>query len=316
MDWFELAAGSFNTVYINAERTEIFKVQHSDGDISDAPERSVRLWNLINSEVYPDRPAKIHTVHMGGGELKTGWICPYIEGVQANDDEISATLLSIFNQTGRIIVDATAPKNFLRTPSGQIICVDIGLAIELERREEASRSLEHMSDGKPPRALTRKRSETSLSVWDEYKNTYNDCFFVSDLARIYPKTTSIIKALLYIKMQRPDIFNVDCLIGRPDLIALLVASYNQSQLPPAKANQVTIGDALQALDDCSSSAPLLDSPDAAGGGSSGAGEEREPDERAAHTAAPRDHGLSLFAPTPPPERMDKERDKTASLGLA
>lgn len=305
MGWRRLAEGEYNKVYINAEETEVFKVQLTEHD-SDNPERSVRLWNLMNPDVYPERPARLHDDRV----LGRGWICPYICGEQANDHDISTALLQIFNRTGRIILDALSRGNFIRTLDGQVVCVDIGMAVELERRDAIPSPLTPSSDRAAPEALTRKKSKTSLYIWATLQGEYNKYFEEDYATKHYPQTASIIKALLFIKIQRPDISNVDFLIDKPDLIALLVDAYSQSQLPDTKANQLTIGNALQTLDACASSTTLSSGPSAAaeGGGSAGAGGGE-------HAASPSRHGLGLFAPDAPTVPRGTERDETTKLGF-
>jgi hypothetical protein len=92
--------------------------------ITDLPERSVRLWNEINPDLEPE--ATLISTEMGDG-----WACPFIKGVQASDHEMSVALIDIFNRTGRIVVDATAPENFIKTPSGKVVCIDIGMALQI-----------------------------------------------------------------------------------------------------------------------------------------------------------------------------------------
>ena len=155
-----LGEGSYNIAIRSNDGQSVLKIQKFDLDYdeitgekdneeerpqTDTPERSVRLWNTINEGLEPQavrlelNNLEINTTKPDGTTalLKgVGWVCPYVEGVQASDKEIQGAVLDIFNRTGRIITDATGKKNFLRTPDGTIVCIDIGMALEMEKREE------------------------------------------------------------------------------------------------------------------------------------------------------------------------------------
>lgn len=217
MTWTFLGSGSFNRVYKNDNL--IFKVAHplsSDSEnanpvnVMDNYARSIRIWNEINPNLRP--PAYIKEMTIGSKKV-IGWVCPYVEGVQATDEEISQKLLDIYNQTGRIIVDATAKNNFIRTPSGEIVCIDIGMAVQLESRNDAQLI-----------GLKRRSSFSSLDTWNAMQNKYVDWFQNTEHHHIVtPKTIQTIKALLFIKQHRPDITNVNFLTT--DLWALPVLAY-------------------------------------------------------------------------------------------
>jgi hypothetical protein len=165
--------------------------------------RSVRLWNLLN----PKRASAkiIHTEH------GTGWVCPYVEGRQALDEEMSHALIDIFNVSGRIVIDATAHRNFITTPDNEVVCVDIGMALQMETREE-----QHFA---------RRRSIPSLKAWQELHDDYTSFFNKSSAT--FPETVNTIKALLFIKANRPDVFDVNFLRSNPDHKQLLASAYDQ-----------------------------------------------------------------------------------------
>ncbi len=143
--WSYIGRGTYNDVYINQDRTMVLKIKktHSFGQLpaTDLPERSVRLWNEFNGDKFQGRKAELHSTeiddptHNRQGRYH-GWVCPYVEGRQASDEEISNALIEIFNKTGRIVVDAPSPKNFITTPSGEVVCVDIGYALQAQLQEE------------------------------------------------------------------------------------------------------------------------------------------------------------------------------------
>lgn len=223
--WNYLASGSYNDVYLNQEKTLVFKIQQSREDRADNPERSVRLWNLFNSHITP--PAQRITI-----EDKSGWICPYIEGsFNVSDTEISDIVLDIFNRTGRILVDAVAKHNFIKTnpPNSQVVCIDFGLALALECQEDNA---------------SREKSITSLETWENIKTELSSFFKQSTLTQ--PLSTALIKALLFIKLNRPDMHNADFLRNNKTLIKKLATAYDiyQNEMNYLNANL------LKQIDDC------------------------------------------------------------------
>ncbi|MCX7120445.1 MAG: hypothetical protein NTZ67_01505 [Gammaproteobacteria bacterium] len=128
VDYEFLGSGRFNVVYVNKKNKEVLKKPISARELTDLPERAVRLWNLIN----PDYQARL---------TKDGqsWIVSLIEGVLPTDDEIAQSIVDIFNQTGRIVIDADVSGNFIKTKikttEGKTVektmCVDIGSALQL-----------------------------------------------------------------------------------------------------------------------------------------------------------------------------------------
>jgi hypothetical protein len=193
--WKVLGSGSYNTAYVNNKKTLVFKVQLDSNDMTDLPERSVRLWNEINSHIDP----KAELMNIQG--LGNGWTCPYINGKQASDLEMGIGLIDIFNKTGRIVVDAAAPNNFIRTESGKIVCIDIGMALQLEEREKLQ-----FVDTK----LIRRNSITSLNTWQSLQDVYIPFFNKCSKLNLHV-TSDTVKALLFIKQYRPDIFDVNFL---------------------------------------------------------------------------------------------------------
>lgn len=204
MAWTRLGGGTYNRTYRSADSRTVLKVQRDSREATDTPLRSVRIWNQINTDLPPAAIAK--TTH---GD---GWTCPYVEGRQSTDPEMSGALVDIYSRTGRIIVDATAPKNFVTTPRGQVVCVDIGMALQMERSEEAG-----FVDAR------RRHSIVSRDAWTRSQHSYGK--FFSDSARVYPDTVDTVKALLFIKANRPDIFDVGFLKTKPELIKRLARAY-------------------------------------------------------------------------------------------
>lgn len=214
-NWVFLGKGSYNVAYKSIDGTEVLKIQRGKTK-TDSPERSVRLWNAINAHLPP--PARLQTTALG-----KGWVCPFITGVQAPDRDMADALIDIFNRTGRIVVDATAAKNFVKAPDGTVLCVDIGQALQFEEREER-----HFSE------VVRRKSIVSLDSWSSTRDTYTP--FFRECERIYPQSVSVVKALVFIKENRPDILDVTFLKINPTLVAKLAQAYDERNGIDALAN--------------------------------------------------------------------------------
>lgn len=220
MPWNQLGEGGYNTAYADDSRAWVLKVSHRPTDVIN-PVRCVRLWNEIN----PPPPARLYTVKtgesLGGIELKDeikAWICPYVEGPEASVDEISQAVIDIFNKTGRIVVDATAPRNFVRTEHG-IVCVDADLALLLEQEEE-----------KDLTGSGRRNSIVSFNDWKSRRCDYlvrHKGLFDQHTRCGYGKAVNTVKALLFIRAHRPDITNADFLKTNEDLTDRLASAYTE-----------------------------------------------------------------------------------------
>ncbi|RAP34657.1 hypothetical protein B1207_15385 [Legionella quinlivanii] len=210
MPWKKLGEGAFNTAYVNDEETLVFKKPQSAGQATDTPERAVRIWNEINSHIKP--AAEVHKLE----PLGRGWTCPYIKGRQATDREISTAVIDIFNRTGRIIIDA-APFNFITTAEGQTVCIDVGMALLLEKEEEDKVS----SKGK------RRNSIISSETWEQQGARFNH--WLSGLRKKIPESMDTVKALLFMKEKRPDMFDASFLKANPTVAKILADGYNSER---------------------------------------------------------------------------------------
>lgn len=211
--WKLLGDGSYNYVFINEDRTYVLKIQKTNEDKTDAPERSVRLWNTIN----PTLSTAAITQEQIGKNTYHAWKCPFVSGTQASDSEISNKLIEIFNDTGRIIVDAISDRNFIKTPTGDVVCVDIGMALQMEYRENEIFDKD-----------IRRPSLVSIKTWQDLKDMYTP-YFKTERTN-FPQTVDTIKALIVIKNNRPDIINVDFLKKNPVLMTKIAMDYdNPSQ---------------------------------------------------------------------------------------
>lgn len=213
VEWTKLGSGSYNQVYISKDRKHVFKIRHAGLDAIDSrpdvPERSVRLWNEIN----PALPAVLAVTQYG-----EGWICPYVAGSSPSDEEISRSVIDIFNRTGRILADAPGKDNFKKTPEGRVVCIDVGLALQLDKRDEK------FFVG----TLKRSKSEVSLDTWRATGPNFGPFFAQASWSK--PLTVNTVKALLFIESNRPDIFDVTFLNRSPDLITQLANGYDGQEI--------------------------------------------------------------------------------------
>jgi hypothetical protein len=231
MPWFFLGKGTYNKVFTDAknepDRRFVSKVQlNVDASTRriDLPERSVRLWNLINPDISPPATVEvIDYINETGEKVRSkAWKCPYIRGRQATDHEIACELVRIFNTTGRIIMDAISPRNFIHTAEGRTVCVDVGMALELEHRDEA----EVVSSSAPH--LRRQKSAVSLEGWQTLHNDYI-AYFAHEIKR-YPETIKTIQALLFIKNNSIDIYHAGFLQAYPLIRRNLGNAYIAQQI--------------------------------------------------------------------------------------
>lgn len=214
--WEYLGSGQFNNAYVNRDKGLVFKIPKYS-DMTDAPGRAARVWNEIN----PSRPA--HT-----GQLDPhgqGWFCPYIEGRQATDHEVSQYLIETYNRTGRIIIDAVNPDNLIYTADNEVVCIDVGLAIQFQT--QTNKQLEGIS-------LARQASEVSLLTWEKH---HAKCLPLFDYyASTRNQTVHVLKALLFIQAKRPDIYDASFLLDNENLVKQLSTSY-MAMIKPSEADK-------------------------------------------------------------------------------
>lgn len=198
--WTFIGRGSYNTALIDNKTDIVLKVPLKKTDDVNAPYRCVRIWNEINEDLEPKAQS------YQDESFDYAWTCPYVRGIQASDAEIQETLLKIYTNTGRIVVDAPAEKNFLTTFYGKTICVDVAMALRLNMN------------------FHRRQSLTSHEAWQSLSTKYPD--FWQQNQQVFPKTVQCIKALLCIQNWRQDIIDVMFLNSYPQLIVKLSDAYD------------------------------------------------------------------------------------------
>ncbi|NDH69122.1 MAG: hypothetical protein EBY22_14720 [Gammaproteobacteria bacterium] len=241
-EWVPLAAGGYNEVYVNVKSGLVFKSAHNPELDTDTPERSVRLWNILNPYLHPK--AQLSTIMIDGAKVY-GWTCPYVrnqynkqpsslnylswvktdrtaykqalqdlETRKEEDQAIVASLIDIYNRTGRVIVDAAVPGNFVTIEPGKAICIDIGMALLLEKQETDCLN-----------AYTSRKSDVSNMTWTA---VHTDIYtrILQDKNSPFPETVLMTKALLFIRAYRPDIRNIDFLKKSKSCIEQLANAYD------------------------------------------------------------------------------------------
>lgn len=226
MKWSLMDSGFYNQVYLSEDGRSVLKVPilgeerpFQDDPQTDLPERAVRLWNMINKNIKPAAyELKEENLH--------GWVSPFIEGDPASDKEIANALMDICFQTGRVIVDAATPGNFLTKINGTVVCVDIGLALQLEVNEE-----------KAVRA-SRRGSDVSLDAWEKLNRHHAFESLWEAQQASYPKTIQTIKALLFIKQNHLvfDEKSLNILKNNESLVDQLAQAYHQPNNKQAAIN--------------------------------------------------------------------------------
>jgi hypothetical protein len=217
MPWKFLGEGEYNKTYHDPEQGLVLKIQKlaPDNDLTnqfDDPIRSVRLFELITG-----LPAKVVVDPKYG----RGWTYHYIKGDQAPDADISKELIAIYSRSQRIIVDAPAKGNFLKTSDGKVFCVDIGLALQMKRGERVDIGTNR----------ARANSQVSLNAWElqgrDILRKWNRDYRIK-----YPITVNTMKALLFIATYYPNIINVNFLNDNPDYINRLASgSCSPDEIP-------------------------------------------------------------------------------------
>ena len=107
-----------------------------------------------------------------------------------------------------------------------MVCVDIGFALELEKREGI-----FLVNGK-----RRKKSITSLNAWKELDMMFIDYLNLKNNIERYPYTIKTIKTLLFIKQNYPDITDLGFLTGNLFMLTKLSLSFDFHE-PASTYNQ-------------------------------------------------------------------------------
>lgn len=193
MTWSFLGKGKFNHVYRNAEGTLVFKIQIKSNGLLDSPQRSVRLWNQINHDLEPKAKVFSSGKHVG-------WISPFIKGNRSTQSEIINTIIDIYNRCGRVVLDAIVPANFITLDNGKVVCIDIGMALQLQKKQDEL-GIENWSFA-------------SVADWNRnFQKRYLPWFntYCKSTTSPYQQVAETTKALFVMQLYFPHYINVDFL---------------------------------------------------------------------------------------------------------
>ena len=226
MEWKKLGEGSFNFAYLSPDQKTVLKIpkHFSEDKPTDAPKRAVRLWNELNPQYE-----QASVVNTGFG---VGWICPFVAGKQASSTEIHLALIDIYNASGRIVLDALSPKNFLKIDE-EVICIDVGFALHFSRASEDY----YLRTNRCP-------SPVSELAWGRCQESYTSLFkkHEGNLA------IDTISSLVFIAENRPDIVDVSFLKNNADLIKQLArAQQEKANHSLLKKNSTSALEALEQI---------------------------------------------------------------------
>lgn len=208
--WTFYDYGAYNAAFRSEDGKQLLKVTHPNTgqSLTNLAERAAAVWNEIN----PGHPAApCHIIH--GYDA---WVAPFIEGRPSTPYEVIGKLIDIFNSTRRVVIDAFGPGNFLTTADGQVICVDVGLALCLERRMERSVSDDSIAtwEGSPRRSIS-----------SEKKNSLNYLASLTQVGGHNRDHVHYIFALLFLAEHMPEIEDASFLLGNTQLVNYIAVRY-------------------------------------------------------------------------------------------
>ena len=121
-----LGHGRYNDAYHFPDLDCVVKMSLPQDDARasaiSSPNRTVR----VSQEYSPELNAKIIPDFLG----KPAWSLDYVAGSQSSDLVMALLVLTRFEKTGRVLIDAMAPRNVLTQKSGVAVCVDTDLAFK------------------------------------------------------------------------------------------------------------------------------------------------------------------------------------------
>lgn len=215
--WGFLGSGTYNTVFVY-RASDCKLVQGSDYS-GPWVRREPKEEHFKNTEVFPMLEHKralrvFNEVNKGilppAGSYDEGerWVAPFFEGRPANDKEAQAVVLSIYQETKRILLDAFASGN-IRTNGHVTVCVDTDMAF---RPSSPASKLFAIF----------KEDERNVSEKVKYVDglliTFEEKFKEQEAS--FPTTIKTIKALLYLERQLEDV-DIDSKTITEDIIDAL-----------------------------------------------------------------------------------------------
>ena len=163
-------------------------------------------------------------------EFGVGWVCPFVAGEPATSIEIHLALIDIYNASGRIVLDALSPNNFLKIAK-EVICIDVGFALHFTRAGDDY----YLRTSRSP-------SPVSELAWGRCQKSYAGLFekYKGNLA------VDTIPSLVFIADNRPDIVDVSFLKKNAGLIKQLAEAQQEKSNHSLLKNKST--SALEVLE--------------------------------------------------------------------
>lgn len=195
--WNYLGQGVYNVAYklsVMSGGDLVYKVpMNASANTTEAPDRAVRLWNLINHDLSPAATV-----------LADGWVMPFIDGTHPSEEEICHKMIDIYTKTKRVVVDSIVSGNFIKQfGTGKVVCVDIGFALKFD--------------------IDHSKSQASL---DGYFKTEDALETMTDVTfSKYPLISATTAALLYLAKNHPEIRDVSVLKNNEKLVSILHSAY-------------------------------------------------------------------------------------------
>ena len=129
VSWRPLGQGSYNQVQVSERRIPIQsrnsywvrKLPYGahPGSLNETS-RAERKWQEIN----PDIPFYKLS--------EEEWMVPYLGHQKPSDAEVAAQVIKIYRSSRNIVLDAPSSGNFLKTPNGEVVCVDVDQAVRCD----------------------------------------------------------------------------------------------------------------------------------------------------------------------------------------
>ncbi|MCX7120887.1 MAG: hypothetical protein NTZ67_03815 [Gammaproteobacteria bacterium] len=230
--WKFHAHGNYNAIYVHfdpndtnpsAEPILVFAQCLDPLELTDSADRKAAVWNdVFREEIIINEKFKASV-------YEAGCILPYIAYQKDHNKEcvlpetylLCNAILDMFEKTGRIVLDAIAPGNFVtRLSDGKVICIDAGFALRFDVSKKNNREKILFVDEKATHQITGfenddafEKSVTSLSVWPKKASLYIDYFnqYNQKIGTPYYFIITFIKALIVLATLNLELKTTDVL---------------------------------------------------------------------------------------------------------
>jgi hypothetical protein len=182
-----LGHGSYNEAYHFPDLDCVVKTSLPQDDARasaiSSPNRTVR----VSQEYSPELNAKIIPDFLG----KPAWSLDYVAGSPSSDLVMALLVLTRFEKTGRVLIDATASNNVLTKKSGVAACVDTDLAFKRRGSDAGDAFMGGDSEGS---ILDRQNFRLSRLQWFHVPHSLGSRL-TTDF-ELYPASVTLLKTLI------------------------------------------------------------------------------------------------------------------------